>query len=510
MLSCTVVGPDYQPYAMNAPDVWTYSITEDQGKKHTSYQRWWQQYHDETLNRLVQEARTRNPNLKRAQSRISTAWYQRGVLKAAYYPKTAFLARDEHGMGSFSARDGLKVDPFSGQQTLVQQNFGWDIDLFGQNKRIVEAQTAEYHAKIEGWRESMVFISSEVASLYIALCTLHQRLDTAQIATTTYKQIYELIQKRHKLGIAAGIEVSESLGRYKAQQSLIPLIEREIGLTKNHLASLVGIYPKQLETLLASSHYEIPSPPRQIQTGIPVDILRSRPDIRRAERKIAAQTARIGIATAELYPKLSLSGAISYRYIMTGGITELLQRVYGLGPKLTWNIWNACKDRYRIEENKSILEEVIQTYEGIVINAVRQIEDSLIKVDKEHERLKLLQEASAAQKLTAEQMIEAYKTGLVDVRRLLNAQQDYFFIKDETYATQGRTGAFSAQLFRALGGGELSVPKEYLKRASLPQRREAKHESEHIERTLNKDSNHKTSRTSLVGKWFRSSRDQKE
>lgn len=481
--SCTV-GPDYKPYHTEAPDVWSLAIKIDESKKLTSYQKWWKNYKDKELESLIQQARSRNPNLKRARSRISTAWYQRGVLRAAFFPSSGFFATDQHGILNFD-KDEFNIDPFSSQETVIQQTLGWDLDIFGQNKRIVEAQTAQYESQIEGWRDAMIFITAEVAIHYFALRTLEARIETSEEAIATFTEMYRIIKTRHELGIAPELEVTEAHSRLRVQESVKPQLQREMALVKNKLASLCGMYPTQLNEYMTFNTADIPIPPKNIDTGIPVDILRSRPDVRRAERDIAAQSARVGVATAELYPKLSISGAISYRFLQSGGITELLQRVGGLGPTVRWNVFNAGRDRNRIEENKSILEEVIQTYEATVYAAVEEVENSLSLVKNESIRVKQLKEAAASQKKNASQMIEAYKTGLVDVRRLLNAQRDYFFVKDEKQATEGRAAAFTARLYRSLGGGEIMIPKDIKKGVSYPQRSQYKKENEETEKRLN-------------------------
>ncbi|MFT6241257.1 MAG: outer membrane protein TolC, partial [Akkermansiaceae bacterium] len=185
----------------------------------------------------------------------------------------------------------------------------------------------------------------------------------------------------------------------------------------------------------------------------------SRPDVRRAERKIANQTALVGVATADLYPQLSLSGAITYEYLRRGNTTEILRRVLGLGATLRQRIYYGCADRFRIKEEKAKLEEVITEYEKTIITAVTETEDAMAGLHYEKKRLAKLAAASAAHEKTAGLMLEAYKTDLVDLRRLLNANQDVFATRDEEAATRGRNAAHAVRLFKALGGGELPSPE---------------------------------------------------
>jgi NodT family efflux transporter outer membrane factor (OMF) lipoprotein len=453
--SCTV-GPDYQKPRVSMPDGWTYSASKDLQSAQTGSQIWWRKFQDPTLNRLIARARAGNPNIKIAHSRIRQAWYQRGVLAAAFYPHLSATGRDEYGMGSFD-RSGINFDPFESHGQLAQIDAGWELDIFGKIKRQTEAAEAEWQARTEGLRDAQVFITAEVAVNYIALRTLQDRLATARESSETFGEIYTMIKGRFEEGVTAEVDLAESEARLRSSEAEIPQLEKEVAVIKNQLAALTVSSPRDLRTAIGQG--PIPKPPGSISVGYPAELLRSRPDVRRAERKIANQTALVGVATADLYPQLSLSGAITYEYLRRGNTTEILRRVLGLGATLRQRIYYGCADRFRIKEEKAKLEEVITEYEKTIITAVTETEDAMAGLHYEKKRLAKLAAASAAHEKTAGLMLEAYKTDLVDLRRLLNANQDVFATRDEEAATRGRNAAHAVRLFKALGGGELPSPE---------------------------------------------------
>ncbi len=453
------VGPDYERPDTTLPDSWTREIAADVTSTNTGAQLYWRKFGDPVLNTLIAHARKNNPNVYIASKRINESWHQRGVLSAAFYPKVEIAARDEYGIATYD-RDYFKVDPGASHYQIAQLQYGWELDVFGKIKRQTEAAEGEYEASIEGWRDTLVFITAEVAISYIAYRTLERRIEIAELGTKNFQELRDKIAERFNLGIASKLELEESTARLKTSAAQIPRLNQERELVRNRLALLCAVEPGKIPTILAQSK-SIPTPPESIAVSVPANILRSRPDIRRAERKMAAQTARIGIAEAFLYPEFSISGALTYEYLRRGVTTEILDRVLGIGSNLAWRIFNGCADKHRIKENEALLDQMVGVYNQVIIQAITEVENNMSRLHYTKKRLTLLQEARAAHKNTSDLMNEAYLTGEVDLRRLLNAQVDYIATLDEEAATEGRRAAHSVRLFKALGGGELvGVPEE--------------------------------------------------
>ena len=457
LLGCKAVGPDYEPPLMSVPDGWTRAIEGERSASRTGAQRWWSEYNDSNLNQLIAMARKNNPDLKRAHARVQEAWQQRRVINAALFPHSDLFGRNDNGLGSFDS-SGIKWDPGSSVNNIAQLDVGWELDVFGGIRREVESVTADYEASVEGWRDFHVIVTAEVALQYIALRTMEARLGVAREGVKIYMEIADLSRIRTEEGVGAEVDVRESSARLKAQEAKIPALENERVAILNQLAALAGTYPAQAGAIVKSGS-PIPTPPKRLATGVPADLIRSRPDIRRAERKLQAQSARIGMATANLYPSLSLSGAITYERNVIDGVTTLFRRDLGLGPTLRWRIFHACADQARIKEQEAGLERELATYEETVLTAVAQVETAMAGCHFEKQRLGLLGEAVTEYRGTAEMMTDSYRAGLVDLRRLLNARQDQLDTLDEETATRGRHAAHTVKLFKALGGGDLPSPK---------------------------------------------------
>lgn len=457
--SCMTVGPDYKRPETATPDAWTLEVMADARSAKNGSQLWWEKFGDKTLNKLVARARAANPNIKIARARITTSWHQRGVLAAAFYPKGDLALREDTGLLTYSG-DGVDVDPGSSHGQLHQLEYGWELDLFGKIKRQAEAAEGEYEAQIEGWRDATVFITAEVALTYIAYRTLEKRVEVAKEGRANFFKIQSDIEQRLALGVASQLDLAESRGRYENSAANIPQLLEELVVVRNRLAQLVALEPGSMEALLRKKG-KIPTPPNSIATGFPGELLRSRPDIRRAERKMAAQTARIGIAEAQLYPELSISGALSYEYLRRGITVDTLNRVLGIGTNLRWRLFHGCADKHRIKENEALLDQAIGAYQQVILNAVTDVENSMTRLHYTRKRHTILTAAKVSQKQAAELMQEAYYAGEVDLLRLLNAQEEYIATHDEEVATQGRRAAHSVRLFRALGGGALAgVPDQ--------------------------------------------------
>lgn len=468
--NCQTVGPDYALPEIQTPKSWSTSatITENTVDKNPlnnlhSFRAakqsgidaigWWRHYNDPVLSRLIEAAREANPNLHRVQARVSQAWHQRKVLRAAFFPHADANGRVDYGLGDFNS-DGVHLAAGDDQYHFAQIDAGWEVDLWGRIKRQVEGVNADYEASVEGLRDAVTFVTAEVALHYTAIRTLESRIMIVENATKEFATIENIVRIRKEEGLSARVDLAEATARLRTEEAQLPTLAKQIQQLKNRLATLIGKYPGEVDQLLSSGRGIIPTPPTRIATGLPNDLLRERPDVRRAERQIAAETARVGVRIANLYPQLSISGAITYEANISNSVTNIAKRTLGLGPKLRWRLFHACADRARIEEQKKMVEMTINNYEATVLNAVLDVENSLTRISHEQKCLRALQAASMAHKTSADLSRESYELGIIDLRRLLNSHRDYYFTKGESLASQGRLVAHSVKLFKALGGGE--------------------------------------------------------
>ncbi|MBK1835138.1 efflux transporter outer membrane subunit [Roseibacillus ishigakijimensis] len=455
MSSCFQAGPDYVDPQLQAPadwrtaegevaqkDYWIERIDRDQLARRTGAELWWRQFGDSTLNTLISHARKHHPTAYLADARIREARAQRHVLASYWSPWVG--TRDEIGFGEdFSA------------SYLAALEAGWELDLFGHIGRGVEAAEAEWESAVEWKRDSLVVLTSEVALYYLAYRTLEERMTRAEMAAAQFRDLHQVLEERAELGIVPESDVVESHAQLLTREARLPKLRQDKEVAAIRLANATGIYPAALGDILEQNE-GIPELPRKILLGTPAEALRNRPDVRREERKLAAQTASIGLAEAELYPLISISGGLRYESDSAGDLFSQVNRIFGFGPKLTWRIFEACRVQHRVAEEKAQTEIRLAAYQQQLLDAVAEIEIALARLQSEKEYADKQAEAAAAHEQSVAMIRESYLAGFVDIRRLLNALMDYHDTRDEEAAALGRRASFAAALFKAIGGGQLA------------------------------------------------------
>jgi NodT family efflux transporter outer membrane factor (OMF) lipoprotein len=295
----------------------------------------------------------------------------------------------------------------------------------------------------------------------VALNYVDVRIYQAQLTITranikSQEESYNLNLSRNRAGIIDELAVQESLRILESSRSLIPAIETRLAAAKNRLAVLLGEQPGKLHGELAAKR-PIPALPAIVAVGIPAETLRHRPDIRRAERFLAAQTARIGVATADLYPKFRLLGTIGLESISAGDFFQYSSRTWGFGPSISWNIFDAGAIRQNIEVQTARQEQALIQYESAVLGALEEVENVLVAYAKEQQRRESLIKAEAAAQRAALLAQDQYQAGLVDFNNVLDAQRSLLILQDEKARSEGSVTSNLVRLYKALGGGWTSV-----------------------------------------------------
>lgn len=459
--ACFTAGPDYKDpelsvadgWASEEGDWWTARIAADQQAARSGAENWWRRFGDPALNRLIAHARKHHPTALAMDARVREARAQREVLASAWFPWFGTRAEIQHGENLPDTFGGSRGGSFSTNYVAALEA-GWEADLFGGVRRGVEAAEAEWQAAVEWQRDALVVLSADVAMNYFAYRTLEERLSRAEEAVKDFRELHEVLVQRQDEGVAPEVDVAESNAQLLTREAVLPKLRQEMVVTRTRLANSTGIYPVALKGRLARRP-GIPVPPRGILVSIPADALRNRPDVRREERKLAAQTARIGLAASELYPTLSVSGALSWESTSASDLFSQANRLFGFGPKLKWRIFEACRVQNRIKEEEARTDIRLAAYQQQVLDAVAEIETALTRLETEGQYAAKQSEAAEAHAKTVEMVRESYLTGLVDIRRLLNSLIDYHDTRDEEAAAMGRRAAFAAALFKSVGGGQL-------------------------------------------------------
>ena len=449
-MGCASVGPDYVKPDTPLPGSWhtppeggVVSGEADPEK----LAKWWTVFNDPDLVRLVKRAAVGNLDLKQAKARLREARARRLIAEADQFPTldatgTATRSRGSENTGSGKTR------------TLYSTGFdaGWEIDVFGGVRRSVEAAEADFMASQEDLCDVMVSLIAEVALNYVEVCTTQARLATAQMSIKNQEETYQLTQWRFNAGLNDELDVHQARSSLESTRSRIPTLRTALEEARNRLAVLVGAHPGELKKDLEKTR-PVPVIPLEVAVGIPADILRQRPDVRKAEQELAAQTARIGVATADLYPKFTLSGNISFDATSTGNLLSSGSRSQSLGPRVTWRIFDAGAVRRNIEVQSAKQEQALAAYESTILNALEETENALVAYAEEQQRRDSLVEAVRAAQQALDLARSKYQAGLIDFVSLLDAQRSLLSFQDELSSSNGTVTSNLVRLYKALGGG---------------------------------------------------------
>ncbi|MBW2479251.1 MAG: efflux transporter outer membrane subunit, partial [Deltaproteobacteria bacterium] len=347
---CTMVGPDYIKPTAPEPQGWLESADSKIESKSADFSSWWTVFNDPTLNALVQNAYEQNLTLQATGIRILQARAQLGIAIGEQYPQT------QQSTGDATAERTSRNLPNAANSERfayvydVGFDVAWELDFWGKFRRAVQSGIADLQASIADYDDNLVFLTSEVARVYITLRTSEERLAVAYDNVRIQTESLRLAQAQFDAGAVTELDVFQSKGQLRTTEAAIPGFENDIRQAKNALAILLGKLPGEIDVMLAGPGH-IPMLPVEVAVGIPAELLRRRPDIRLAERQLAAQSAQIGVAKADLFPHFSLFGSIGYttagstsppqsRNAGLGDLFEGRSFGYSVGPSFSWDLFN--------------------------------------------------------------------------------------------------------------------------------------------------------------------------
>ncbi len=450
VVGCITVGPDYVAPEPEVPDAWANAATAGLETGESNVHLWWTTMDDPLLNHLIQRARENNLDLRIAFARILEARALRGVATGERYPDvdgTGFLSRDRASESLFPNTAGLpRTDTTGG----LGVDASWEIDFWGRIRRSIEASDAALEASVEDYRDVLVLLFSEVASVYTDVRIAQERIRFAEANAESQLGSVDLTRTRYDAGIAPQLDVRQAELNLASTNSVIPALESSMMLSIHRLSVLLGEPPATLYGLLLESE-PLPQVPAEIALGIPADVVRQRPDVRSAERDVAAESARVGIATADLYPRFSLSG--TFGFSASNDLFDSGNRVWGLGPSFRWNLFDGGRVRGQILAQEARLEQAVARYEQTVLFALEEVENAVVSYLKEDERRQDLQDAVLAAEQSVELVNVLYRTGVTDFQNVLDAERTLFLRQDDLAESQGLVVRNYISVYRALGGG---------------------------------------------------------
>ncbi len=452
ILSGCMVGPNFQRPHTTLPADWSGPTVEPRSATaaETELARWWTLFDDPTLVSLVDSAVQSNLDLRQAEARIRQARAARGVVAAGIGPTVDATGAYQRSRSS-GAGNGKSEGVISNQ---YQAGFdaGWELDIFGGVRREIEAADADLQAAVETRRDVLVTLTAEVARNYIDLRAFQQRIAIARQNLAAQKHSADLTRQRFQGGFVGGLDVANADAQVATTAAQIPLLESAARQSIYSLSVLLGMDPAALLPELSPPEIIPPAPPSP-PPGVPADLLRRRPDIRLAEAEIHAATARIGVATADLFPKFTIFGSAGLRSADFSSWFDWTSRIWSFGPSVSWNVFDMNRTRSNIELQKAVQDQSLIAYRQTVLSALQEVENALIASSKEEEHRRSLVDAVGANRKAVDLATMLYTQGQTDFLNVLDAQRSLYATEDALVQSTGSVSTNLVALFKALGGG---------------------------------------------------------
>lgn len=425
---------------VTAPAQWVAAAASAQP---TPLAQWWQRFDDPTLTGLITQALQANTSVQAAQAALRQARAQRDAQAAANGPSvgvSASVQRSQNGNAGGSTRYQAGFDA------------SWEPDLFGGNRATLEAAEASARAAAAGLGDVQVSLAAETAVATIELRSLQARLAIARRNLTAQQETLQITRWRVQAGLASSLDLEQATAATEQTRAQLPALQAGIGQSINALAVLTGQPPGALQALMAPPA-AIPAPPADLALAFPADTLRQRPDVRRAEAQWQAALARLSAAEAARYPSLRLSGSLGLAALSLGSLTNGASVVRSLLAGVSAPLFDGGALRAQAQAQQAAVDQAQAGLQGAVLNALKEVENALLAIEGNRERLTRQQaaaEAAANAELLARQR---YESGLIDFRTVLDTQRSLLAAQDSVASTQATLSADHVRLYKALGGG---------------------------------------------------------
>ena len=450
------VGPDYQEPSTVAPDQWhaLAATTSTVSPVTTADLEWWSSFNDRLLTDLIERAVRNNFDVDQAIARVREARARRGIVTADFLPRVS-------GSGSAVRSDSGNDNTAFGEasvRTLYDAGLdaSWELDLFGGIRRSREAATAQLQASQADLNDVLITLLGEVALNYTDYRTTQARIDFATRNLASLSEVYDMTRWRAEAGLSSALDVEQAQTSLEQTRAQIPTLEASLNACANRLAVLLGESPGALASKLDAVQ-PIPVAPATLMTDLPANVLRQRPDVRRVERQLAAQSAQIGVATAALYPSLNLSGSIGVQASALSDLSsaDAVQRA-GLGLNIP--LFNGGALWQNVQVQNAIFDQLLAAYRSAVLLAFEDSDNAFTAWLTERRRYESLSAATASARRATDLAVMQYNAGLVDFEAVLAAQRAQISLDDQLALSEGELTSNTIRVYKALGGGMNRLP----------------------------------------------------
>jgi NodT family efflux transporter outer membrane factor (OMF) lipoprotein len=476
LAGCLAVGPDYRRPELDAPAAWTRQQDESRPAGALEEVAWWEAFGDPILDELIARGVAGNLDIAQARARVLQARADVKTAKAALFPSLDFSASStsssngplDAGTGavttstpSTTSGTSATTTATSGDASSASNNTvfatgfdaSWELDFFGGNRRSHEAAQASLEASVEDLRSTRLTLLGDVATYYIALRASQEQLGIAQQSAQAQRQNAEVTRERFRLGLITQLDLAQAEGQAASTAADIPSLESAIKQSIHRLGILLGLPPEALAGMLAAprSLPDLSGP--LLATGLPSELLTRRPDVRKAERKLAAASANIGVATAGLYPKFDLTAGLGLQGASPAKIAGFSTWYWSVLPGLSWPVFDAGSARAAVDKKKALYDEALASYQATFHTALEDVENALAAYYAELERGKNLAASVRAYEDAVALANERYVKGLTTFLTVLVNQAYLYSAQTNLAKSRANLRTDIIALYKALGGG---------------------------------------------------------
>ena len=433
--------PDTSPATV--PAQWSNAPAGSERATATDISGWWTRFEDPQLTALVDQALQANTSVKAAQAALRQARALADVQQAGLGPTVSASGSAQRSRSGSSDASNLFKAGFDA---------GWEPDIFGGNQASASASAADAQASAASLADTQVSLAAEVAAAYIDLRGLQSRLAVARANLESQSETLQITRWRNQAGLASSLDVEQALSTTEQTRAQIPALQTSVTQALNALAVLTGRAPGQLSTELATAA-PVPPPPADIALAFPADTLRQRPDVREAELRVQAAVARIAVADAARLPSFRLSGSLGLSALTLGSLTNSASLVRSLLASVSATLFDGGAGRAQVRAQQAAMEQSLATFEGVALTALQEVEDALVAIQGDAERLQRLQAAADAATRAELLARQRYTSGLIDFATVLTTQRTLLSTQDSVASAQASLSTDHVRLYKALGGG---------------------------------------------------------
>lgn len=454
LLTGCAVGPDYHPPQTNAPPQWASPLAGGETNGPVDLAAWWEKFGDTNLDSFMITAVQSNLTLHIAEARVREARAQKDVVAGGLWPSlgsSGSYSRNLYGKHEYPPLGGFGV-PLSYNLYNAGFDAAWELDIFGGTRRTVEAANADLVAAEYGRRDVLVSLLAEVARNYIGARSYQQRLAITRDNIRVQQDSLNLSSNRFENGLSSDLDVQQATALLTATEAQLPSLETGFDQSVYHLAVLLGQPPGTLMDEM-SVVKPIPLTPPEVPVGLPSDLLQRRPDVQQTERELAAATARIGEAKADLFPKFSLTGMAGLESVSAGDWFNYGSRYWSAGPTVQWELFEAGSLVANVHVKNARQEQALAAYQQTVLAAMEDTENALTAYAKEQIRRRSLFQSVQADQQAVELSTQLYQSGLADFLHVLDSERSLYEAQDALVQSDQAVSLNLVQLYKALGGG---------------------------------------------------------